>query len=206
MITGLIMAGGKGRRMIADTEKPLLNIAGKPMILYVIDAVRGSKKIENVVVATSRYTPRTAETLTSLGIRVFETPGMGYVEDTQIAVKSLGLGETLVVSADLPLLSSDLIDEVIHTYQMSGKPALAVLCPRSLKQKTNPYMEDPHYEDAEFVPVGVNVIDGRRIYEEELREESMVVERLEVTLNVNTLDDLRLARSLIDKIKPIRRK
>ena len=205
-VTGLVMAGGKGTRIVADLEKPLLEINGKPMILYVIDALRGSKEIEDVVVATSKHTPKTGENLRSLGVNVIETPGIGYIEDTQTVVKSLRLGKTLVISADIPLVTSDFIDEVVHRYEASGKPALAVTCPESFKKGVNSVGEPLKRENTRLAPVGVNVLDGKRIDEKELDEEVMVTERLEVALNVNTFEDLELVRSFVGEAESNRRR
>jgi len=46
------MAGGMGKRLGKD-EKPLTDLAGKPMIAYVLSALSGSKNIQRIFVATS---------------------------------------------------------------------------------------------------------------------------------------------------------
>ena len=53
MVTALIMAGGKGTRMECDTEKPLIELFGIPMIQHVIDALSKSNGISDIIVATS---------------------------------------------------------------------------------------------------------------------------------------------------------
>jgi adenosylcobinamide-phosphate guanylyltransferase len=189
--TCLVMAGGKGSRMRHHAEKPLIQIAGKPMVQYVIEAVQHSRGIDRIFVATSRHTPETATTLRSLGLNVVETSGDDYVEDTKLAVKSLGLKKTLVISADLPLITANIIDEVIRRYEMSGKPALAVAIPR-LSENTK--------EGLAFA--GVNMLDGERINEKMLDEEVMIVGRVEVMLNVNTPEDLELVRAIIQSSQP----
>ena len=45
MVTALIMAGGMGTRMNSNTEKPLIEVFGLPMIEHVIGAVSASKQI-----------------------------------------------------------------------------------------------------------------------------------------------------------------
>ena len=52
-VTALVMAGGKGTRMRLAEEKPLIKVCGKPVIEYVIAALRNAKKIDSIVVATS---------------------------------------------------------------------------------------------------------------------------------------------------------
>jgi adenosylcobinamide-phosphate guanylyltransferase len=187
----LVMAGGKGSRMHQNVEKPLIKIAGKPMVQYVIEAVQHSRSIDRVFVTTSKHTPETAATLRSIGFNVIETSGDDYVDDTKLAVKSLGLKKTLVISADLPLITAKIIDEVIRRYEISGKPALAVAIPR-LSENTK--------EGLAFA--GVNMIDGEKINEKTLDEEVMIVGRVEVMLNVNTPEDLELVRALIQSSQP----
>jgi GTP:adenosylcobinamide-phosphate guanylyltransferase len=45
--------------------------------------------------------------------------------------------------------------------------------------------------------VGVNVIDGKRIKEKELEEEILVIDDARVAMNVNTLEDLRVAELML---------
>ena len=187
----LVMAGGKGSRMHQNVEKPLIKIAGKPMVQYVIEAVQHSRSIDRVFVTTSKHTPETAATLRSIGFNVIETSGDDYVDDTKLAVKSLGLKKTLVISADLPLITAKTIDEVIRRYEISGKPALAVAIPR-LSESTKQGL----------VFAGVNVLDGERVNEKTLDEEIMIVGRVEVMLNVNTPEDLELVRAIIQSSQP----
>ena len=50
-----------------------------------------------------------------------------------------------------------------------------------------------------LVPAGINIIDGRRIDEEELDEEIYVLDRKEVAVNINTVEDLEIAENLLKK-------
>lgn len=49
------------------------------------------------------------------------------------------------------------------------------------------------------VPAGINVIDGRRINEEELDEAIYVSDRKEVAVNINTIQELQIAEELFSK-------
>jgi GTP:adenosylcobinamide-phosphate guanylyltransferase len=44
------------------------------------------------------------------------------------------------------------------------------------------------------VYAGINVNDGRRIDEDELEQEIYVVDKVAVALNINTVDELRIAQ------------
>jgi adenosylcobinamide-phosphate guanylyltransferase len=53
--------------------------------------------------------------------------------------------------------------------------------------------------DKIMVPTGINVIDGQRIGEGELEEEYFMIDKTQVALNVNTIQDLRIAEQLIQQ-------
>jgi hypothetical protein len=74
----VIMAGGKGSRLNLG-EKPLVTIAGRPMISYVIRAFEMYGC--HIVVVASDKTPMTQNWCRVSGIDLFCAKGNGYVED-----------------------------------------------------------------------------------------------------------------------------
>ena len=197
VVTALVMAGGKGTRMKLSEEKPLLQVGDKPVIEHVITALRNAKKVNSVVVAVSDYTPKTAEAMRRFPVSVIKTPGKEYVYDMGYAVRTLGLQTVLAVGADLPLITSEVIDEVVEYYERCGKPALSVVVPMETKAQLG-FSGKYGFElnGKHVVPAGINMIDGRRIDEEELDQEICVLDRKEVALNINTLQELRIAEKL----------
>ena len=196
-ITALIMAGGKGTRMTLHEEKPLLEIGGKPMIEHVLNALKNAWKMDEVIVAVSRHTPKTALLMKRFRVTILETPGKGYVSDVRYAIRRLKLQIVLTISADLPLVTSDVINKIIEKYAHCSKPTLTVVVPIETKQRLGlggEYVLEAG--DKRSVPAGINVIDGRRIDEGELEEEILVVDEEEVAVNVNTLRGLRIAQRL----------
>ena len=197
-ITALIMAGGKGTRMALHQEKPLLKIGGKPMIEHIYNALKNVKEIDEIVVAVSRHTPKTAIFIKEFPAKVLETPGNGYVSDARYAVRRLKLDIVLTISADLPLLTSKVIKKIIERYRLCNKPALTVVVPMERRERLGlggEYVLE--VGDRRMVPAGINVIDGRGIEQAELDEEIFVIDKEEVTVNVNTLRDLRTAKHLL---------
>lgn len=201
-VTVLVMAGGKGTRMKHKEEKPLLSVGGKPMIKHVLNALKTAKKVDEIIVAVSKHTPKTAGMAKSFSARVLETPGRDYISDTQYAIKKLNLDTVLTISADLPLVTSEIVDEVIERYKRCGKPALTVMIPEEAREKLGlkaDYVFE--VEGKRLVPAGINVIDGKKIDEKELEEETFVIDREEIAVNVNTLRDLKIAERLF-KVSP----
>ncbi|RLI45940.1 GTP--adenosylcobinamide-phosphate guanylyltransferase [Candidatus Bathyarchaeota archaeon] len=199
-ITALVMAGGRGTRMGLDGEKPLLKVGGKPMIEHVITALMNSRRISDIIVAVSKYTPQTAEFMERFPVKVLKTPGRGYIPDMKYAIKRLKLKKVLIISADLPLVTGRIIDRIIEKYDECGKPALTVAVPLEMRKKLGlkgKYAFE--VESIRVVPAGINLIDGRRIDEEEIDEEVLILKDDRVAVNVNTPLDLSVAERLLSE-------
>ena len=199
-VTALVMAGGKGTRMACSKEKPLLHVGSKPVIEYVLAALKNAKKVTSIVVAISDYTPKTAKLMLQFPVSVIKTPGKEYVSDMRYAVKNLNLHTVLVIGADLPLITGEVVDDIIERYERCGKPALSVVVPMETKEKLGLGGEYPFKVDNIWVvPAGINVIDGQRINEEKLDEEIHIMDQKEVAVNINTLQELKIAVNLFTK-------
>jgi adenosylcobinamide-phosphate guanylyltransferase len=199
-VTALIMAGGKGTRMESSEEKPLLRVGGKPVIEHVLKALENAKRIGSIVVAVSDYTPKTAKLLLKYPVSVVKTPGKEYVSDMGYAIRTLNLQTVLAIGADLPLIDSEVIDDIVEHYERCGKPALSVVVSMETKAKLGlggKYGFE--LSGKHVVPAGINMIDGRRINEKELDEEIYVSDRKEVATNINTIKELRIAEKLFQK-------
>ena len=197
-VTALVMAGGKGTRMQHSMEKPLIRVGRKPVIEYVIKALENARRVDSIVVAVSYHTPRTAAFATKFAVKIAPTSGKGYIHDMQYLVKQLKLRKVLTVAADLPLVTGEIIDEIVEKYESCGKPALAVVTSFDTKQ-TLGLGSDHSFRQGHktVVPVGINIIDGQRIEENELAQEVFLLDKIEVALNINTLQELSLAEKLI---------
>jgi adenosylcobinamide-phosphate guanylyltransferase len=201
-ITALVMAGGKGTRMKLPVEKPLISVCGKPSIEYVLAALKSAKKIDRIVVATTDFTPKTTALMKEQDVQVIQTPGKDYVSDMGYTVQTLKLGVFLGVSADLPLVKGEMIDEIVTRYEKCGKPALTVAVPIEVKTKLGMGVEYSFKTDdgKDVVPVGINVIDGSKRYGDEwLDQDIFVVDHSELAVNINTVQELALAEQLMSE-------
>jgi len=200
-VTALIMAGGQATRMKTATEKPLLEVGGRPMIEQVAVALRQSRTVDRIVVAVSKNTPRTALKATELGMEVLQTPGQGYITDMRYAIRKLSLPDVLTVAADIPFITSEIVDRAVEKYSSSGKPSLAVMAPVDIYRRLG---SEPEYvfqiDGQELVPIGLNIIDGRMIDKPELDQAVLVTNSEEFAFNVNTPKELEAARKRFPKI------
>jgi adenosylcobinamide-phosphate guanylyltransferase len=200
-VTALVMAGGKGTRMRLAEEKPLIKVCGKPVIEYVIAALKNAKKIDSIVVAVTNCTPKTAKYLSQFPVKVVGTPGKDYVSDMGHASQNLKLGVFLAIAADLPLVTSQVLDAILERYERCGKPALTVAVPLETKTKIGMSVEYSFKMDnKDVVPVGINVIDGQKRYGDEwLDQDIYLLDLPELAVNINTIRELHLAERLIAK-------
>jgi len=194
------MAGGKGTRFGKDIEKPMAQFMDKPLIRRVIEATKQSKRISETVVAVTAYSPKTAKEATEASVKVVKTDGQGYHADLQQAVQNANIKcPVLIVSADLPLLTGEFLDEIIKKYEEAGKPALTVLIPEEAFRKYSISAASPfEYEGKMYAVSGINIIDGQRIMEEQ-EQEVVVSSRPEAVFTVNSTEDLESAKNYLQR-------
>ena len=177
------MCGGRGTRLDVPVEKPLFEVAGRPMIEHVHAALADSD-VDTVYAAPSPQTPETRAFLESRSVRCIETPGDGYVADLN-AARSQVSDPVLTAAADLPLLASDLVDQVLSNHD-GGSLSLAV--PRALKEVLGvSYDRSFDHEGQRVVPAGINIVadDGE--------EATHVSYDARLAVNVNRREDAAVA-------------
>jgi adenosylcobinamide-phosphate guanylyltransferase len=189
MVTALIMAGGRGTRMRMEGEKPLLQIQGKPMIQHVYEAVLASREVNNLIVVTSPNTPLTRDFAENLGLKVVETPGWGYVEDLAYLIKTINIENfdddvLLTITADLPLITGEIIDDVVVEYLNCGKPAMCVAVPLEFFTE---FDLKPHLVLGDMVPSALNILRRNNNQQD---EEVLELRKFELALNINSPEDL----------------
>jgi len=192
MVTALIMAGGKGTRMDFNGEKPLIKINNMPMIQYVIDALRDSKKIQEIIIATSKNTPETDEYLQNNGMKTIMTEGKDYVHDLSSLLLNFKPEDIiLTITADLPLITAEIIDIVIEKYEISSQPAMSVMVPEEFLRK---YGIKPTSVFDNLVPSGLNILRG---INKTQNEEVLILEKIELAVNINTCKDINILCKLM---------
>ncbi|MEM6328650.1 MAG: NTP transferase domain-containing protein [Planctomycetota bacterium] len=124
----IILAAGKGTRMQSDLPKVLTPVCGRPMVRYVVDALREAGVQRLLVVVGYRADLVRAE--------LADVPGVGFVEQTE----QLGTGHAVmvcrgelaphagpvvIVTGDSPMLQASSVRALLAEYEGS-KPACLV--------------------------------------------------------------------------------
>lgn len=120
-VTGVILAGGKARRM-GGVDKGLVPINGRPMVAWVIDALRG--QVSDVLINANRSHGRYREfgcPVIDDGDSDFRGPLAGMAS----AMRAAQTPYIAVVPCDAPLIGGKLVERLHSAAASSGAPIAA---------------------------------------------------------------------------------
>ncbi|MHA1819176.1 MAG: NTP transferase domain-containing protein [Promethearchaeota archaeon] len=137
---------------------------------------------------------------------IFDSPGKNYHEDLKYIIKTAKTGLTLIMTADLPLISSEIIEKILGYYQdlkeieikdkklnlrISARPSLSAMVPKELilsKSIKPSYIFRDKY-DRELVPVGINILDDALIDLDMIPQVEYITDDERLLYNINTVED-----------------
>lgn len=127
-IAAIILAAGKGTRMKSDLHKVLHPIAGRPMLMHLLDSVDALSPARKVVVVGSGKDQLEAALAGSASLAVQE-PQLGTGHAVQQAEDALGgfEGDVLVLYGDVPFVPATTMQSMIHRLNAPDAPAVVVL-------------------------------------------------------------------------------
>lgn len=193
------MAGGMGKRMNADEEKPMLNVNNKPLISYVVEALKNSNCFDKIIGLVSKNTARTAHFLANNHVQVALSSGTDYVKDLNYALQLLKPNKVFIISGDLPLIDSNTIKKIVDSFDRCKKPCLTVVVSKILIDELGVSAEYSFEHNGNNVcHSGVSIIDSSKISGfETIDEELLVMDTPHLALNVNTMHELELAEKML---------
>ena len=188
---GLIMAGGKGTRMNLDNEKLLLKYK-KPVILHVVDSLNDSQCFSNILALTSSNSPNTKKLLQENNIEVFDTSGIGYVEDLTLVLQSRS-DSMLVTSGDLPLLDEEIIQKIVKNYNPEKTWTSILVTNKFLTTLGLESDYSIHYNNQKCNYTGISLINANKINSStNLDENYTIIDDKRIAFNLNTKQDYEL--------------
>jgi bifunctional UDP-N-acetylglucosamine pyrophosphorylase / glucosamine-1-phosphate N-acetyltransferase len=125
----IVLAAGKGTRMKSGQPKVLHDLCGRPMLWYVLEALRDTGISEIVVVANEELAPL----LEPFGVRcVVQTPQRGTGHAVQVALAALEPRNEAVVVAygDMPLVDATIFEDVQAAVDADAGTALGLVTAR----------------------------------------------------------------------------
>ncbi len=125
----IVLAAGKGTRMKSARPKVLHELCGRPMLWWVLEALRAAG-VDDVVVVTN---PQLDPLLASFGVRTaIQSEQLGTGHAVRIGLDALAPGDGCVVVAyaDMPLVGASLFEDVRAALDPDARIALALVTAR----------------------------------------------------------------------------
>jgi GTP:adenosylcobinamide-phosphate guanylyltransferase len=174
------------------------------MIEYVLDALVYSQKFRRIIAVSSPFSSKTTTFLyyhpyysTGL-IEVIETEGVSYSEDLSFILNKLKQDRVLTVSADLPLLNSNIVDQIV----IHNIPRFS--CASIILEKH--FVENIGITPSVVVNIGAQqychsgiiIFNSPKFKERQnIKEYFILMNKREIAVNVNTYKELQLAERLL---------
>jgi len=188
---GIIMAGGKGSRMSLDGEKLLLKYK-KPVILHVVDSLKNSHCFSKIFTITSCNSPKTKKLLQENNIEIFDTSGIGYVEDLNLVLQIIH-DVVLVTSGDLPLLDQQIIQKIIHQYDSQNIWTSILVTNKFLTSLGIQSDYSVNFNNQKCHLTGISLINADKISSfENIVENYTIIDDKRIAFNLNTKQDYDL--------------
>ena len=188
---GLVMAGGKGIRMNLDNEKLLLKYK-KPVILHVVDSLKNSNCFSKILAITSSNSPKTKKLLQENNVETFDTPGIGYVEDLNLALKTIN-DIVLVSSGDLPLLDKEIIQKIVTHYDSQNIWTSILVTNKFLTTLGIESDYSVNFDNQVCHYTGISLVNSEKISSlENLEENYVIIDDKRIAFNLNTKQDYDL--------------
>lgn len=126
----VILAGGEGKRMKSDIPKPMNEVLGKPMLRWVIDAVKAAG-VDDICVVTGYKKEITEEYLGSLPFAVetvFQSERLGTGHAVMMAEEFLRKcgGDVVILCGDAPFMDADTIRDAFTQHHEDGCAATVI--------------------------------------------------------------------------------
>lgn len=142
MISAIILAGGKGKRMRSAISKQFIDIKGKPIIYYTLNKFSENKKIDNIIVVLPedevKYFKENILKKYELRINKIVIGGKERQDSVYNALKSLKNSSTdivLIHDGARPFISERIINEGIKFAEIYGAAAPGVMPKDTIKVK-----------------------------------------------------------------------
>ncbi len=222
MITAILPAGGLGKRLGADIPKQFLPLAGKPLILYSLEAFVQHPQIKNIIIPVVANWRQNLEDLLAdllLQKEIILVPGGRTRQDSVYhGLKALPQGSSIVLVHDVarPLVTPQIIERVIQAVEKYGAAIAATPVRDTVKMVEGEIIKETIPREKLFLaqtPQGARVELMLRAFEAAYRDdfigtdEASLLERIGIPVHIvpapmtnfkiTTPEDLRLAEALL---------
>lgn len=129
MRNAIVLSAGKGTRMHSELPKGAFIVIDKPMVAHAVDMLKKSS-IDNIVVVVGHLKEVIYDLLKDEGVEFATQEIQNGTASAAMTAKELledKEGDTLIIPADMPLISSELVEELykVHTERKNDLTVLS---------------------------------------------------------------------------------
>lgn len=149
-------------------SKALIDVAGKPMVQWVLDALSDSKKVENVIVigltAKSGLTCKKPLLYVSNQGRMLANIVTGVKKSIELNKKS---EYVLIVSSDIPAIKGEMVDWLVKTAMETQDDIYYGVCPQEVMESRYPTSNRTYtkLKDMQVCGADMNIIHVNQVTE-----------------------------------------
>lgn len=161
-------------------SKALIDVAGKPMVQWVLDALGGAKKVKNVIVIG--LSPKSGVTCKK-PLYFVSNQGRMLANIVAGVNKALEINKrnkyVLIVSSDIPALKAEMVDWLIDTCMQTQDDLYYGVCPRDVMEARFPGSKRTytHLKDMDVCGADMNIAHVRMATEHLDMWESLIGSR-----------------------------
>jgi len=126
-VEGIILAAGKGTRMKSDLPKVVHEVAEKPMVLRVYEALIGAG-VKRVVAVVGYRKEKVEEILSGRAVIAVQEEQLGTGHAALVAMPYIEDDNVIIVAGDTPLLKASTLQALIKKHLETGAYATVLTC------------------------------------------------------------------------------
>lgn len=212
-----VMCGGKSTRLKIhhNIEKPLLKINQITMIERIIQTLLNTREFSKIFLITSSNTPKTRSFLLNRfvnyqNIHILTESGIEYASDLFGFLKHISHysdERIFILPSDIPFIKQETIKKIIYS-KFDDAVFTTVLIDKSFVEKIGikpsviKILNDTKYcysGISLYNPIFVDkqIFEGNKNNSILLKENYLVINEIDISINVNTTSDFAIAKKLI---------
>ncbi len=130
-VTAIVLAAGEGTRMRSARAKVLHEVLDRPMVCWVVDAARDAG-VDRIIVVVGNDADQVSDLFADDAdvMCVLQEERLGTGHAVRIALEQAGItdGQVLLLCGDTPLLSSEMLADLIERAKSAPGGALLTMC------------------------------------------------------------------------------
>ncbi|MDH3658351.1 MAG: 5-deoxyadenosylcobinamide phosphate nucleotidyltransferase, partial [Nitrosopumilus sp.] len=161
-------------------------------ILHVVDSIKNSNCFSKILAITSSNSPKTKKFLQENDIETFDTPGIDYVKDLNLVLKTTD-DAVLVTSGDLPLLDKEIIQKIVNQYNSQNIWTSILVTKKFLTTLGIRSNYSINFDNQECHFTGISLVNSEKISSlENIDENYIIIDDKRIAFNLNTKQDYDL--------------